>query len=107
MTIKICKETYEEPKYCKNFDHDDEICNCVHQLKKLRDGYVLVEGSTPLDKDITMNWMKREDAIKVGFGVDRFEFQLGVNVDGAGYPEPDYLHMHGNCLTTLIEEKKN
>lgn len=96
--IKVCDETYEDPSYCKNFDHDDEICNCVHQLKNLRDGYVMFDESG--------KWIKREDAIKLGYGTKEHPFELGINVDGTGLDEPDWVHVHGNCLTILVEVKK-
>ena len=95
--ITVCSRTFKEPIECKNFDDNDEICNCVIQLKKLREGFVLVETKSRII------WMKRAKAIKAGYGRPPYEFQLGINIDGTGLDEPDWLHMHGNCLTQEVK----
>lgn len=99
MTIKICKKYFEDPIECKSFDERDEDLTCVYQLKMLRDGFVLVDDAG--------NWMKREDAIKEGYGKSYKEnpFILGVCEDGTGLPEPDWDHVHGCCLVNEIQSK--
>ena len=95
--IQVCKQKFKDPIMCMNFDHDDEICNCVIQLQKLRAGFVLVETT------LKIRWLKRQNAVRLGYGSKINPFELGVNIDGTGLPEPDWVHMHGNCLSEEIE----
>lgn len=97
MTIKVCKRYFEDPVECQEFNKEDFDLTCTYQLKNLRDGLVLVNDEG--------DWMKREDAIKKGFGTEDNPFILGVNVDGTGYPEPDWEHMHSTCLVNEIQSK--